>query len=101
MRDVWASSVLPAEAVESLRSLVCPACGEPKKRMKTLCGSCYFRVPRHEQKALYSRSGEGYEQAIAAAFKSLDVEVFTMPPEKKPCPTKAPADPATRPSSGS
>jgi len=69
------------QSVRSGRSLLCPCCRGPKKRMRTLCGGCYHNLPAAMKRALYSRAGAGYEEAIAAAFKHIQVQTFTMPPE--------------------
>jgi ATP-dependent protease HslVU (ClpYQ) peptidase subunit len=40
----------------------------------SFCRSCYFILPAKARKDLYSRVGEGYEQAYAAACAVLDRE---------------------------
>jgi hypothetical protein len=76
-------NVTAREATLSLFSCVCPACGDTKGKAKTLCGRCYHRLPRDIAKALYSRVGQGYEQAIGRAFLALGRVTFTLAKESK------------------
>lgn len=65
--------------VWSLASDLCPACGKHKMPRKSVCGACWYRLPRHTKRRLYLRIGQGYEYAFAMAMKSLGVEKPTMP----------------------
>ena len=47
-------------------------CGNNKKPKKSFCYQCYKKLPRDLQIDLYSRMGDGYEQAYDAAIKYLD-----------------------------
>ena len=55
-------------AFESLRSEICPACGDRKQSRKSFCGGCYHQLPKHLAKALYCRIGQGYELAFEQAL---------------------------------
>ncbi len=66
-------------AIESLRSRLCPACGGSKKPRQTLCYGCYKKLPQGRKDALYDYVGEGYEEAVEAAFKSLGVDKPSWP----------------------
>lgn len=70
-----------ADLIRSLSSLRCPACGGPKERAHTLCGRDYFRLPGQARRDLYRRVGEGYREAVLAAFGLLKKTEFLMPPE--------------------
>lgn len=72
-------NVTPRQLTESLRSTVCPACGDGKKAKQTLCRGCYFACSAKVRKALYNPLGDGYESAVARAFEELDRGTFQMP----------------------
>jgi hypothetical protein len=71
--------VTPMQLVESLRRTVCPMCGDVKKAFQTLCVGDYRELPHGRKMALYDRLGEGYEEAVAAAFKARGVTNFILP----------------------
>jgi len=71
------------QAIESLRSETCPACGKAKKAKQSLCYPCYKRLPQDRQHDLYNRIGEGYEEALGHAMTLLGVEVPTMPTDRR------------------
>ena len=77
-----AALVLPPaiDLIRSLRSQVCPVCGYFKKSGISMCHFDYKRLSKSRQLALYDRIGEGYEEAIAEAFKALDAPHFILPP---------------------
>jgi len=58
------------ELIEQLKSEEC-FCGRPKKRLKSLCYSCYRRLPDEMQADLYQGIGAGYGDALDAAIKYL------------------------------
>ncbi len=47
-------------------------CGQSKAKAQSFCRSCYFSLPQAMRQSLYKRIGQGYEEAHAAAVKSLD-----------------------------
>jgi hypothetical protein len=53
-----------------LRGTVC-RCGRTKQMKQTFCPTCYLALPRAKRLALYSRFGEGYEEAYATAVAYL------------------------------
>lgn len=71
--------------IESLRSDLCPACGNPKKPAQTLCKGCYFKLPAKLRSGLYDRVGDGYEEAFAAAMTKLGVTAPLFYRENEPC----------------
>lgn len=81
--EVDPAALSARDAIRSLRSPICPACVGEKKPYKTLCGGCYHALPRNVARALYQRVGEGYEQAVAAAFRSLNCTRFVTPQEQR------------------
>ncbi len=62
--------------VRSLRSHVCPACRGLKRAWNTLCPGCYRSLPYGLRMDLYNRLGQGYREAIQAAFARLEKTVF-------------------------
>jgi hypothetical protein len=66
----------------SLRSTVCPACGQRKKTMQTLCPQEYLSLPRELKLALYRKIGKGYKEAVYDAFLFLDRVTFRLPPAR-------------------
>lgn len=60
--------------VASLRSALCPACGGDKAPRNSFCWPCYRQLSRPLKSALYSRIGEGYEEAFRAALRTLNVD---------------------------
>ncbi len=65
--------------IASLQSELCPACGGKKKSGMTLCYSDYKSLSAIQQKALYKRVGQGYEQAFHEAMITLEVETPAFP----------------------
>lgn len=61
------------ELITELKSETC-RCGSRKRPMETLCGSCYYKLPQSNRRALYNRLGQGYEKAYADACNYLDSE---------------------------
>lgn len=62
-----------AELVRELLRKVC-RCGRPKMVKQTFCGRCYKSLHAGLRRALYSRIGEGYEEAHAQALLILSSE---------------------------
>lgn len=62
------------QAVDSLVSTTCPACGRPKGSRKSLCARCYYALPKQMQRDLYRPVGAGYEEALDAALKHHEVD---------------------------
>ncbi len=62
----------------SLRGCKCPACGKHKGRSMSMCQKCYYALPADQQRALYRRIGEGYEEALTAAFVTLGKSKFLV-----------------------
>jgi len=60
--------------VNSLRSNICPACGDFKKAKNTLCGSCFAQLAPNRRNALYRGFGEGYENAVREALVALGAD---------------------------
>lgn len=56
--------------IAELMSTECQ-CGKPKKRGKSVCYSCWCKLPHDIQVDLYSHMGDGYEEAYEAAIKFL------------------------------
>ena len=59
------------EYVESLGSFTCPFCKGSKKDGHTFCNSCYWKLPKVHQVAIYRRLGDGYEEAVDDAIEYL------------------------------
>lgn len=59
------------ELVEELGGTKCQ-CGRSKKRANTFCSKCFYSLPKDQQRALYKRLGDGYEEAYATAMESLN-----------------------------
>jgi hypothetical protein len=53
-----------------LRSNECQ-CGNYKKSGNSFCYNCYSSLPNDLQKSLYSRFGNGYEEAYEEAIEHL------------------------------
>ena len=68
-----------AQALASLRSTLCPACGRTKMQGMTMCSRDYYALPDDMRKALYHRLGKGYREAVTAALASLNVETPRLP----------------------
>lgn len=80
MRDTIPRTPLSdRQIVASLRSAVCPACGRVKKTAQSLCYSCYQRLSPAQRVALYDDLGNGYDDAIEAAFDRLGVVTPHLP----------------------
>lgn len=71
-----------SDALRSLFSTLCPACGKSKVARQTLCRADFMKLPAGQRKHLYDGTGEGYEEAIEAAFKSLGVTEPHWPKEE-------------------
>lgn len=67
------------QAVDSLRSNVCPACNKKKKPHQSLCYPCYRRLPTDRKHDLYLDLGGGYEEAVGDAINLLGTTVPYMP----------------------
>ena len=61
--------------VEELMSEEC-LCGREKRRQYSFCYRCYKLLPQDLQRRLYSRIGEGYEEAFEEAAKRLEEDVW-------------------------
>jgi predicted amidophosphoribosyltransferase len=70
------ATITRRELLDSLRGVVCPACGRRKGDGKTLCGGCYAPLTPAVKRDLYKRFGEGYEEAVQAAWAILNPERF-------------------------
>lgn len=46
-------------------------CGGPKPSRSTFCRKCYCTLPVKQRREIYSRVGEGYEQAYATSVEML------------------------------
>jgi hypothetical protein len=66
------------QLITSLRSEICPACGDLKKRRQTLCRPCYRRLPPKLRADLYDPLGGGYEEAVTAAMAALRATEFKL-----------------------
>lgn len=66
----------PSTLARSLQSDLCPMCGKWKRPAQTMCPADYRKLPGQLKKDLYNRIGEGYEEAVDAAMKSLGVTEF-------------------------
>ncbi len=78
--DPYSAKPLDAyKLVSSLRSVVCPFCGNEKKSGQTLCYRDYKRLTSRMKHALYDRLGDGYEEAVAGAMQTLKINLFIMP----------------------
>jgi len=62
--------------IESLAGKLCPVCKGEKQRAQSFCYRCFYTLPKTMRQALYSRVGEGYEQAHDAAMFQLRAEPF-------------------------
>ena len=56
--------------ISELTSTECQ-CGREKKRGKSVCRLCSCKLPHDIRMDLYSRMGDGYEEAYEAAIKFL------------------------------
>lgn len=56
--------------LDELKSEEC-ICGMPKPSGRSFCYHCYKSLPRHMQRALYQRIGDGYEEAYEEAVEWL------------------------------
>lgn len=70
-----------ATLIKSLQSTLCPGCGGHKESAQTFCRRCYFMLDGSLRSHLYDRVGQGYEEAVGAALKSLKVEQPHWPKE--------------------
>jgi len=58
--------------IDTLKSEEC-LCGRTKGRGKAFCWRCWKALPAHMQKALYSRVGQGFEEAYEEAVQWLQL----------------------------
>ena len=56
--------------IEEFRSEEC-FCGREKRPKHSFCFSCYKKLPKEMQRALWRHFGRGYEQAYEAAHEYL------------------------------
>ncbi|HWP39813.1 MAG TPA: hypothetical protein VNL70_02720 [Tepidisphaeraceae bacterium] len=77
-RDI-AESLTAVNLLRSLRSEVCPACGQAKSARQSLCPSCLRRVPARLKGELRRRIGEGYDSAMLRALRHLKAPRFILP----------------------
>ena len=70
-RDGEAANSDRAFYVKELRSAEC-FCGKTKKPGRSFCYGCFKALPRDLQIDLYSRMGDGYEEAYDAAVRWLE-----------------------------
>jgi hypothetical protein len=56
--------------VRELGSTLC-RCGATKRKGRTFCATCYYRLPQDLRCDLYKRLAEGYLDAYAAAVEYL------------------------------
>jgi hypothetical protein len=63
------------EIFQSLRSFNCDGCGCPKKTMQSLCGKCYYKLPKTLQSNLYRKFGDGYEAAFEQALEFIKLRM--------------------------
>jgi len=57
--------------LDALMSSRC-SCGKKKTPKKSFCLACFLMLPQDLKNDLYSRLGDGYEQAYDAAEKYLE-----------------------------
>ena len=74
-----ADQLTPVNLLKSLSSPVCPACGHPKGRHKSLCFDCYSFLSPDRQHALYKRIDHGYDRAMLEALKLLGAQRLILP----------------------
>jgi predicted amidophosphoribosyltransferase len=65
--------------ITSLRSEVCPGCGQLKARAKTFCPRCWRALPKDTALHLYRGIENGYAEAVLAALKRLGAVRFILP----------------------
>lgn len=70
---------MPNTTTDLVRELVGTTCrcGRSKIEKRTFCATCYWSLPKDVRKRLYSRIGEGYEEAYAEAAELLDASPKT------------------------
>ena len=56
-----------ADLLTSLRSDVCPMCGGHKPSLKSICGRCWFNLPKPFRLPLYRQIRQGYQEAFRRA----------------------------------
>ena len=61
-------------AIESLRSDVCPACGNTKTPRKSVCTICWHKLPRNLSRSLYTAFTDGYLDHLNAALVYLHAQ---------------------------
>jgi hypothetical protein len=66
----------------SLRSVVCPACGGPKKTMQTLCRRDFYSCRRRRAATFGGSSATAIERRSSSRWRSSAKTEFILPPEK-------------------
>lgn len=74
MNMLTANEVTTDICVDSLYSVVCPACGDRKQSERSLCYECFCSLPGPMKAALYKGVGQGYEPAMLKALNHLKAE---------------------------
>lgn len=77
-----AEQLTPVNLRRSLRSTVCPACGDPKGAGKSLCPRCYGRLPSFAAADLATPVDDGYEGLLLRALRTLGVRRFRLPEDR-------------------
>ena len=65
--------------IDSLRSVVCPACRRAKRAKTTLCCGCFGTLIPTTKGRLYDSVGQGDEEAVTTAMKELGRTEFNLP----------------------
>jgi hypothetical protein len=77
--------------VYSLRGVVCPACGGPKRARQSFCYGDYKRLSDDLKRRIYSLLGRGYEEAFAESMRFLGATaIASAPPPAPPAATEPP-----------
>lgn len=77
-----AEDLTAVRLIESLRSTVCPACGEVKTPRKSLCARCWSKLPGQMRSALYHRFEDGYDRAMLHALRRLGCTQLIGPDDR-------------------
>lgn len=62
------------EALDDLVGTACRGCGGKKSAKMSHCRKCYFKLPKGLRNRLYSRIGDGYEEAYTESLALLRKE---------------------------
>lgn len=81
-RRAYIREVTKPMALDSLRSVLCPACGQGKPSGMSLCRKCFEALPTRMKERLYLRMGKGYEAAIRDALNELHCSGMHLPHPK-------------------